>query len=240
MKNNLILNGQLVAILLVVAFLYSFSSQRNNNRIVLQNQAIFMDYKYPFLTQESVNNLLIESSKGLRTIEKVKLNLFNIEKTVNKHSMIDNSQVYMCVDGKLETIVKQKTPIARVFNQNLSFYIDYKGSTMPLSSNYSARVPVVFGAVKNKYSTKIVELLKMIFEDDFLKKNIIGLKILPNGNVIMKNRDYAFEIFMGRTINMDRKLNNYKAFFQKAVQTTDVSLYKKVNLEFTSQVICTK
>lgn len=240
MKNNLILNSQLIAILLVMAFLYSFSSQRNNNRIVSQNQAIFMDNKNPFLTQESVNNLLIESSKGLTTIEKVKLNLFNIEKTVNKHSMIDNSQVYVCVDGKLETIVKQKTPIARVFNQNTSFYIDYKGSTMPLSSNYSARVPVIFGAVNNKYSTKIVELLKIIFEDDFLKKNIIGLKIMTDGNVIMKNRDYAYEIFFGRTINMNRKLNNYKAFFQKAVQNTNVGLYKKINLEFTSQVICTK
>jgi hypothetical protein len=47
------------------------------------------------------------------------------------------------IDGVLKAVVKQKTPIARVFTDEGSFYIDYQGSTMPLSDEYTARVPIV-------------------------------------------------------------------------------------------------
>jgi cell division protein FtsQ len=154
--------------------------------------------------------------------------------------MIDKSEVFLSVDGRLKTIVKQKTPIARVFNNSASFYIDYKGTKMPLSSNFTARVPLVYGDLNSRYSQDFVELLQTIYDDDFLKKNIIGIKILPDGSITMKNRNYSYDIIFGRTIQMDRKFKNYKAFFQKAVQDTLIDNYTKVNLKFTKQVVCTK
>lgn len=240
MRSNLIINIQLIAILGLVVFLYSFTSKRNENRKISKPTIEILDAENPFVTNEMVNKLLIESFGGTSTIQKDKLDLKNIEQTINKHSMIDHSEVYVSVDGKLETIVKQKTPIARVFNDNTSFYIDYKGATMPLSSNFTARVPLVYGDINNAFSKNCVELLQLIYNDDFLKKNIIGLKILPDGSVIMKNRNYSYDIVFGRTIYMERKFNNYKAFFQKAVQDTLIDSYKLINLKFTKQVVCTK
>ncbi|MGH2664929.1 cell division protein FtsQ/DivIB [Flavobacterium sp.] len=240
MRNNILINIQLVAILGLVVFLYSFTSKRNEHRKISKPVIEFLDSESPFVTHEMVNKLLIENFGGTSTIQKDDLDLKNIEQTINKHSMIDNSEVYVSVDGKLETIVKQKTPIARVFNNNTSFYIDYKGGKMPLSSNFTARVPLVYGDINNAYSKNCVELLQAIYNDDFLKKNIIGLKILPDGSVIMKNRNYSYDIDFGRTIQMERKFNNYKAFFQKAVQDTLIDSYKRINLKFTKQVVCTK
>ncbi|WP_300569944.1 cell division protein FtsQ [Flavobacterium sp.] len=240
MKSNLLINIQLIAILALVVFLYSFTSKRNEHRKISKPIIEFLDSESPFVTHETVNKLLIESFGGTSNIQKDKLDLKNIERTINKHSMIANSEVYVSVDGKLKTLVKQKTPIARVFNENMSFYIDYKGGKMPLSSNFTARVPLVYGDINNSYSKNCVELLQTIYNDDFLKKNIIGLKILPDGSVIMKNRDYSYDIIFGRTIQMERKFNNYKAFFQKAVQDTLIDSYKKINLKFTKQVVCTK
>ena len=154
--------------------------------------------------------------------------------------MIEKSEVFVSVDGKLKTVVKQKSPIARVFNNNESFYIDYKGKKMPLSSNFTARVPLVYDEINHRYNEHFVELLKLIYNDEFLKKNIIGIQILHDGNIIMKNRNYNYDIVFGKAIEMDRKFNNYKAFFQKAVQDTLIENYKKVNLKFTKQVVCTK
>ncbi len=240
MRSNILINIQLIAILGLVVFLYSFTSKRNEQRKISKPIIEFLDTESPFVTHETVNKLLIESFGGASTIQKDKLDLKNIEQTINKHSMIANSEVYVSVDGKLKTLVKQKTPIARVFNENMSFYIDYKGGKMPLSSNFTARVPLVYGNINNSYSKNCVELLQTIYNDDFLRKNIIGLKILPDGSVIMKNRNYSYDIVFGRTIQMERKFNNYKAFFQKAVQDTLIDSYKKINLKFTKQVVCTK
>ncbi len=48
-----------------------------------------------------------------------------MEKTINKNPMIEKSEVYVTIDGVLKAVVKQKTPIARVFDNNGSFYYDY-------------------------------------------------------------------------------------------------------------------
>ncbi|MEN9488991.1 MAG: hypothetical protein RL494_1256 [Bacteroidota bacterium] len=240
MKKSIWINIQLIAILALVVFLYSFTSKRNEQRKISKPEIEFLDSESPFVTPEMVNNLLIDNFGGTFSIQKDRVNLNKIEQTINKHDLIENSEVFLSVDGKLKTVIKQKTPIARVFNGNTSFYIDYKGDRMPLSSNFSARVPLVYGDFNNRYSTNSVELLRAIYNDDFLKKNIIGMEILPDGSVVMKNRDYDYDIIFGRTIHMERKINNYKAFFQKAVQDTLIKSYKKINLKFTRQVVCTK
>lgn len=240
MKKNIIINIQLIAIFILVGFLYSFTSNRNKNRKITKPEIEFINAESPFVTHEMVNNLLIDNFGGTFSIQKDRVNLKKIEQTLNKHSMIDKSEVFLSVDGKLKTIVKQKTPIARVFNNSNSFYIDYKGTKMPLSSNFTARVPLVYGDINSRYNKNFVELLQTIYNDDFLKKNIIGIKILPDGSITMKNRNYNYDIVFGRTIQMERKFNNYKAFFQKAVQDTLIDNYKKVNLKFTKQVVCTK
>lgn len=240
MRKNLILNIQLIAIFGLVIFLYSFTSKRNENRKITKPTIEILDANNPFVTPEMVNKLLIENFGGASTIRKEKLDLKNIEQTINKHSLIEDSEVYVSVDGKLKTVITQKTPIARVFNNNSSFYVDYKGDRMPLSENFSARVPLVYGEINNTYSKDFVSLLKLVHDDDFLKKNIIGMHILADGSVIMKNRNYGYDIIFGRTIHMERKFNNYKAFFQKAVQDTLLDSYKTINLKFTKQVVCTK
>lgn len=240
MRKNIIINIQLIGIILVVIFLYSFALKRNEKRKIEKPEVEILDANNPFITPETVNKLLIESFGGTSRVRKEDLDLNKIEQTINKNSMVDHSNVYVSVDGKLKTEVTQKTPIARVFNENTSFYIDNKGGRMPLSDNFSARVPLVYGEINNLHSKDFVALLKLIYEDDFLKKNIIGMEVLSDGSIVMKNRNYSYDIIFGRTIHMERKFNNYKAFFQKAVQDTLLESYKSINLKFTTQVVCTK
>jgi cell division protein FtsQ len=166
--------------------------------------------------------------------------LNKLEKAVNSNQMVEESEVFVTVDGVLKAVVKQKTPIARVFDGRRSFYIDYKGNTMPLSANFTARVPLVLGVINKKNSEALAELFRKIYDDAFLKKNIIAIQIMPNGSLKMLNRNFDFQIDFGGTINVDRKIRNYKAFFQKAIVDSSLYKYKKIDLRFTEQVVCTK
>jgi cell division protein FtsQ len=154
--------------------------------------------------------------------------------------MIQKADVFISVDGVLKAVVEQKTPVGRVFDETGSFYIDYEGNKMPLSDNYTARVPLLSGEITAVKKEKLSEVLGMIAEDDFLKKNIIGVQVLPNGSLIMANRNYDYQIDFGRTINIERKFKNYKAFFQKAVLDSTLDKYRRINLKFTKQVVCIK
>lgn len=234
------INIRLVLMLLLVIFLYSFASIRNHNRKIVKIDVKIIDKDTPFLLPETVNKLLIEKNQDTKTITKDDLDLKKLESSVNKHDLIQKAEVFVSVDGVLKAVVKQKTPLGRIVSETGSFYIDNEGNKMPLSENYSARVPLISGEINGVKKEKLSEVLRMIYSDDFLKKNIIGVNILPKGNLVMKNRNYDFDIDFGKTVNIEKKFENYKAFFQKAVNDSTLNNYKTINLKFTEQVVCIK
>lgn len=231
---------RLVLMIGVMVFLYSFSTKRNEARKIVKTDVEFTGENNPFVTHETVNNLLIQNFNGASTIQKDKLDLNSLEHTLDKNKMIEKVEVYATIDGTLKALVTQKTPIARVSNEEGSYYIDYQGEEMPLSDTYTARVPLLSGEVNEQNRAGLVEVFKKIHDDDFLKKNITGVQILPTGSMIMTNRNYDYRILFGKSINVDKKFNNYKAFFQHALRDTLIGKYKLINLKFTQQVVCTK
>ncbi|RTY90914.1 cell division protein FtsQ/DivIB [Flavobacterium sp. GT3R68] len=237
---NIWINTRLVLMFAAVIFLFSFTSKRNSERKITKSVVVFLENEDLFVTHETVNKLLIENNSQAQTIRKDKLDLNKLERAIDSHNMIEKSQVFVGIDGVLKAIIKQKTPVARVFDEKGSFYYDYQGNPMPLSDNFTARVPLVSGEINKENRKDLNELFRYIFDDAFLKKNIIGIQILPSGSLKMMNRNFNYEIDFGKTINVEQKFNNYKAFFQKAVVDSSLQHYKKINLKFTQQVVCTK
>ena len=231
---------RLLLMLALVIFLYSFTGKRNLNRKVTKAEVVFVGENQLFVKQKAVNKLLIENRQDPKTIAIDALDLNKLEKTIDSHPLIDKSEVSVSVDGVLKAVVKQKTPIARINGKGASFYIDYKGNKMPLSNNYTARVLLVSGEINDKNKEDLAKLFRVIYDDVFLKKNIIGMQVMPNGSVLMLNRNYNFKIDFGQLINVEQKFKNYKAFFQKVVLDSSIAEYKKIDLRFAEQVVCTK
>jgi cell division protein FtsQ len=233
-------NIRLVFMLGLVVFLFSFTSKRNENRKLSKSVVVFVGDNALFIKRETVNKLLIENKENASSIQKDKLDLNKLERTLDSNNLIEKSDVFVSIDGVLKAVVKQKTPIARVFNGDASFYIDYKGNRMPLSDNFTARVPLVSGMINKKNSEELAQLFRIIYDDDFLRKNIIAIEIMRSGGLKMLNRNFDYQIDFGKIINAERKFKDYKAFFQKAVLDSSLYKYKKIDLRFTKQVVCTK
>lgn len=235
-------NIRLVFIILVMVFLYSFSSKRNDERII--NEKVKISFaegeENLFITHEIVNNLLKQKLGGTLNVAKDKVDLNILETVLDDHGMIEKAEVFSTIDGSLSAQIIQKTPIARFLSSDTSYYIDENGGVMPLSENFSARVPLVVGSLSEYGIDRYMELLTEIRNDDFLSKNITGLKVLPSGSVILTNRNYDYKIVFGNPVYVKRKLKNYKAFFYHTVKDTLVKEYKEVNLMFTEQVVCKK
>ncbi len=234
------INIRLVLMMAILVILYSFTSNRNAHRKITKSEVIFVGKNENFIDAKTVNKLLIENKQGLQSISKSDLNLNKLEKSINKNPMVEKAQVFVSVNGVVKALVKEKKPIARVFNDESTYYIDYQGNTMPLSDINTARVPLVIGTISTKNRKQLTEVLKLIYDDPFLKKNIIGLELDANEDLQMTNRNYNFQIEFGKMVHIDKKFKNYKAFFQKAVLDSTLNKYKKINLRFNHQVVCSK
>ncbi|WP_116789546.1 cell division protein FtsQ/DivIB [Flavobacterium psychrotrophum] len=239
MKNFNWTNIRLFLIVGVAVFLYSFSGIRNEGRKIKQAEVVFVDNEN-FITKKDVNKLLKQNFDTVTGIKKVQLDLNKVEKSIDTNPMVDKAEVYATIDGKLTAIVVQKKPVARIFSGSKSYYLDYKGNEMPLSESETARVPLVSGSIDRTDKKRLSELLNYIYDDDFLKKNITGLAVMPWGDIMMDIRGYDFEVVFGKPINIDRKFKNYKAFLQDAIKDTLTENYKTINLKFTQQVVGTK
>ncbi|GGG26057.1 cell division protein FtsQ [Dokdonia pacifica] len=225
-------------LLLVTVLLYAFASHRNSARLV-ENVAIqFKDESKPFVTRNTVDKLLIQSEGNVTGMPKEKLALNEMELRVKSHPIVKNADVYVTVAGTVGVAIEQRMPIARVYG-NTSFYIDQDGKEMPLSENFSARVPIVNGIGKQDIPT-ITQLILYIKNDDFLNKHIIGVNKQKDNQYILIPRKLNYEIVLGEVTSLAHKLTNYKAFYQKAQKDKTLDTYRYINLKYANQVVCKK
>lgn len=224
----------------VIVFLYSFGKKRNDTRKLSKINVEFIDGNSPFLTHETVNKLLIQSDEEVSEIGKETLDLIRMEGRLKENPMVRNAQVFVTVDGVLGAKIEQRDPIARILNKSgVSSYLDADGKIMPLSSVYSARVPIITGISENELD-EITPLLLKIREDEFMHHSIVGLDRKKNGEIELELRKTDLKVLFGKPEMVEKKFQNFKAFYKKTKQDSTLYAYGKVNLKFVSQVIATK
>ena len=187
----------------------------------------------------------------------------NIERQLNNHPSIWNAEVYLTLKGDLDIRIDQRRPIARVFtNSNESYYIDQEGYLMPLSSKFTARVMVINGHIKAPYSKWYLHDMKMISQDDSLRKITLIDDLFILSEFIYKNefwraqieqvyvnKDLEIEliprvgshtIVLGEIADLEKKFRKLMIFYEQGLTKTGWNEYSVINLKFENQVVCTK
>ena len=229
-------------ILLVISLslLYSFASERNLQKKVKDIKIEFLGENTNFLTISMVDKLLIQNSKTVRNLKKSVIDLYGLGDQVNRNPYVAESSVFMHINGTIKTIVKQRSPIARVLHEDTSYYIDKQGVKIPLSLIHSARVLLISGVDTSEDFIEIIALVTTILDDDFLKKEIVEIHKLDNEEYQFSVRSGNYKIDFGKLINIDIKFKKLKAFYNKAFLDKTIHEYKTINVKFHNQVVCTK
>lgn len=228
-------------LLCLVIFLYGFTSHRNNAKKISKIIDInFENGDNLFITYETVNKLLIQNYDGLKNQPKENIFLNRLEQVLLSNEMIEKAEVFMNVNGELGAVIIQKTPIARVNQGSTAYYIDRNGRKMPLSSSFSARVPIVEGIQKGIISDEVFKLVTVIYNDEFLKKQIVGVEQISTKEFVLKTRIGNQTVELGSLNELDQKIKKLKVFYQKAINGKILENYKTINLEYANQVVCSK
>ena len=227
-----------IILLGIIAFLFSFTKKRNDARKLTKLDVEFVDENSPFITFNTVNKLLIQNQAKVTSIGKETLVLKKMEQRLQENPMVRDAQVYVSVNGTLGAKIEQRKPIGRV-SASPDYYLDADGKMMPLSGVYSARVPLITGISKNNF-TEVTQLLLKINDDEFMKQSVVGLNRKMNGEIELELRKTNFKVLFGKPENIEKKFQNFKAFYKKTKQDSTLYGYNMVNLKFESQVIATK
>lgn len=209
----------------------SINSKRNINDIIVD----FKSTNKLFITQDSILKLLPTNFS-----EKKLVDINYLESLVNSNGFIKNSEAYVSIEGNLIIEVQQRNPIGRIISDNATFYIDDESKIMTTSKLYSSTVPVVFNYDESFSQKNIYQICDLIDSDEFLKKNVTRINFLKNNYITLNFRDHDFDLVIGEYKNIKKKVKNFKAFYQGAVENESIDKYSKINLQFENQVVCSK
>ena len=227
-----------IIVLAVVSIFFAFSSSQNNAKPISEVEVSFIGDNNLFISKTKVDKLLIQNNDYIKCVSKDILDLKALENKLSSHDMIENSEVYISINGILKIDIKQRNPYARVISDP-PFYIDNNGTKMPLSDNYSARVLLVHGLNDESKIDYVFKLIKTIRDDEFLNLNVTDI-LINKSDISLRVRNCDFEVLVGDLNNLETKIKNFKAFYQKAYRDKILNNYKKVNLQFNNQIVCTK
>ena len=204
-------------------------------------------------------SLNFDSLKG-RSLEEI--NIEEIEKAVANMSYVKSVEAYIEMDGEIHLLLTQRRPIARVYGiTGKSFYIDQTGTIIPIRVAYPARVVIISGYIDDAFYTgenmdimspendslfaesPLRNLYKMVVKinnDTFLRDEItqINLKSDQSIHLIPLVGNHIIEMLTFK--NLDKKMDKLKLFYKQGLKQSGWGRYKKINIEYKDQIVCTK
>lgn len=227
-------------LLITLGIIYGFSNLRNESKSLVNTVIEFEPGENNFLTQSMVNKLLIQNNEIIKNQAKSVIDLHELEKTVLLNPYIERASLFMTIEGQLHAVVKQREPIARIISGQGNYYLDKQGVKVPLSSEYSARVPLITGLNNNENLDEIHQLIQSIRSDEFLNKEIVGVHKMNSGDYVFAVRSGNYKIEFGKLINIEQKFLKLKGFYTKTFLEGKIKEYKTINLKYHNQVVAVK
>ena len=219
---------------LIFVFLTIFSQKRNSENKMLKVNVDFKHKNGKFLDSQMVNKLLIQRKDTTYLLKEDMLDLKVVEDILISNPMVASADIFRTPQGVLNVKLEERKPIARVINDNEEFYVDNFGYRVPISKNYSARVPIFYGQA-DKNLEDLVNFIKFIKTDSFAKVEIIDLRNLKN-NYVLGLRSFPFKIIWGENSKNKQKIKKLK-FLYSYLGNKDFLKIEKVNLSFDKQIV---
>ena len=223
-----------LALILIGGLFYSansINSKRSVNNIIIE----FESSNKLFITKDSILKLIPTDYSDKNSID-----INDIELTIDSNGFIKKSEAYVSIDGDLIIELKQRNPIGRIISGTSTFYIDDESKIMATSKLHSSTVPVIFNLADSLNYDRIYKISHLIYNDEFLNKNVTRINFSSNNYITLNFRNYDFDLIIGEYKNIGKKIKNFKAFYYRSINNGTLNKYSKINLQFENQIVCSK
>ncbi len=262
MRKLMRIAGMLMVLTLVVVLMGFSRSRRSNARLRISEVQIMVNDNMglAFLTRQQLGDFLLNKGLLLDSMPLNRVDYAAIERAVTSIESVRSCEVFADIDGNVRIETTLRRPLVRIIHRNgMSNYLDELGEYMPVSRNYTARVPVVTGEISESanrlgyrqiisdpekreelLTDDIFNLALFIDSDEFLKAQIEQIVVDKNNEVILIPKVGEHKIVFGKVDDLEKKFRKLKIFYKEGLSHTDWSMFSEINLKFDNQIVCTK
>jgi cell division protein FtsQ len=184
-----------------------------------------------------------ESLKGSLLHE---IDLKDKEAHLEKNLWIRNADMYFDHHDRLQVIIEQRIPVARIFCKDQStFYLDDQGIRLPFSFQQIASVPVFTSFPESSVKLNTADSLLLMQIRDmglfFLKQPVWKAQIeqidLIGSEMVFIPKIGRHEILFGKGTMIEQKFKRLQLFYQQIVNKTGWNYYSRLDLRFNKLLI---
>ncbi|MBI2731551.1 MAG: hypothetical protein HYX40_12510 [Sphingobacteriales bacterium] len=204
-----------------------------------------------FIDKKDINNIL--TANGSRELIGKHIPDFDLEKmeeVLEKNIWIKNAELFFDNNMVMQVKVEEKEPVARIFTASgKSFYIDKEGERLPLSENFSARVPMFtsfpvdaeqLNRTDSTFLQQVKDVSDYILHDAFWMAQIEQVDITNDRQLEMIPKLGDHIIRFGDATDVERKFHQLYVFYQQVSNQLGWNKYSIIDVQYNNQVVATK
>lgn len=204
-----------------------------------------------FLDKKEIKNIITaDGARELVGKHTASFDLQQMENILEKNIWVKNAELFFDNNQVLQVKVEEREPVARLFTVNgHSFYIDKDGDRLPLSENFSARVPVftsfpVDAERLNKkdslFLSNVKDVAEYILKDAYWMAQIEQIDITSDRQLEMIPKLGDHIIRFGDATEAERKFHQLYLFYQQVSNQFGWNKYSIIDVQYNNQVVATK
>jgi cell division protein FtsQ len=241
-----------IALVVVIGIAAIMNKRKGNVKDIVVNIQHLQDGENYLIMDKDVKEILRRGfEENVAEMKVSRVDVQRAEKILEQDPFIENSEVFIDADNKLNIKIVQREPICRVIDNNgLNYYMDKSGIKMPPSKYFSARVPIVTGAVpphvtdflsRKKYGLKdVYYLVKQLQADEFYKTFIQQIVVDAGGEFTLIPVLGDQKIRIGTIEDLDDKLKRIRIFYDEAMPYEGWRKYATISVKYKGQIVCKK
>jgi cell division protein FtsQ len=207
-------------------------------------EVILLDKGNNLILPEDIVKTVLKKFGPLEGIPIDLVDMRSIEEFLSTSPYVKEASVFLGASGQLTLSIRQRMPIMRVVdNRGTHWYIDADTVRMPVSRNFTARVPLVNGDfpvtndVRTWPITSLFDITMMLQENEFMGSLIDQIYLESKEKIWLVPRMGPSKILIGNTDILDDKVERIQKFYKKALPSTGWDTYAYIDTRFAGQIV---
>jgi cell division protein FtsQ len=211
---------------------------------------------YHFVTKRQLLNIVYSRGGRLAGKPLKDISVADIESGIKELHELKQAEVYTSIDGTIHVYADQRNPVMRVMpDGGGDYFIDEEGVVMRKRNLYNPRLHIVGGnvtisaamlngmsvfdtSIKRTILRDIYSLIEYIDDDSFWSAQIDQIWVDQDNEIDLIPRVGNQVIHLGTIENLEGKLRNLSAFYEKVLPEVGWNKYSVINLEYKDEIVC--
>ena len=210
-------------------------------------EVLLLDKGNNLILPEDIVKTVVKKFGPLEGLPVDMVDMRGIEQFLSTSPYVQDAFVFLGSSGTLTLSIRQRMPIMRVVdNRGTHWYIDTDTVRMPVSRNFTARVPLVNGDFPSTTDVKawpiqsLFAITLMLQENEFMGSLIDQIYFESKERIWLVPRMGPSKILIGSTDDLEDKVERIQKFYKKALPSTGWDTYAYVDTRFAGQIVAKK